>query len=92
MASSFPERASSTRGGIDFPVVRYRIESSASIDEPFIHVQDKPLRVAETFFHPPKATTRRAAGQGFWKVTSIEPRADDFDAIIKADRLETPNI
>jgi hypothetical protein len=67
--------------------VCYRIESAGDTDEQFVHVQDKPLKAGDTFFHPPGE-----ASHGFYKVTSVGPRADDFDAVIKVDRLKSPNL
>jgi hypothetical protein len=67
--------------------VRYRVESGEKTGKPFVHVQDTPLEAGDTFFHPPGE-----AGHGFYKVTSVDQQADDFDAVIKADRLEVPGL
>jgi hypothetical protein len=63
--------------------VRYRIESAGQ-PEAFVHVQDKPLEVGDTFFHPPGESR---VGLGFYKVTAVEPGVAGLDALIKADRL-----
>ncbi len=64
-------------------------QSGGSTEEPFIHVQSEPLKVGDTFFHPPAGAPPGKAGHGFWKVSSLESAADDVDAIVKAIRLET---